>query len=330
MQAVRCSKVKDMLNADKPQRWNDDTRQSVLQYNEWFMEFAPKTYQDFRKSSIDAVERLFEETDYLSLIDVDRLIEAPDSLTILRMMCAPPIARDRLAGLADVSRSKVKAMEEGSLPSRGRENFINKDIPKLLGVIFRLLDTDLLPWTSEGVEKKESDVIIAEAVILDRLCGITSDPIIRNSQEKRQLDLITDYLEAKGYTKHDDASIGAFDMPHGTFAFHKNVRMFKNALDDSEGYVNTPVDVVIMPNDPSIDNPILIECKSAGDFANTNKRRKEEDTKVTQLRGTYGDGIILYLFLCGYFDATYLGYEAANHMDWIWEHRIEDFEGLGI
>ena len=319
-----------MLNADKPQRWNDDTRQSVLQYNEWFMEFAPKTYQASRKASIESVETLFEETDFLSLIDVDMLVEVPDSLTILRMMCAPPIARDRLAGLADVSRSKVKAMEEGCLPSRNRETFINREIPKLLGVVFRLLDTDLLPWTAEGVKRKDEDVIIAEAVISDRLCGVTADPIIRNSQEKRQLDLIANYLTAKGYEFLDDASICGFNMPHGTFAFHKNVRMYKNALDDSEGYVNTPVDVVIMPSNSSIERPVLIECKSAGDFANTNKRRKEEDTKVTQLRGTYGNDIILYLFLCGYFDSTYLGYEAANHMDWIWEHRISDLEGLGI
>ena len=30
------------------------------------------------------------------------------------------------------------------------------------------------------------------------------------------------------------------------------------------------------------------------------------------------------LFLCGYFDTGYLGYEAAEGIDWIWEHRIED------
>jgi len=78
-----------------------------------------------------------------------------------------------------------------------------------------------------------------------------------------------------------------------------------------------------------IEMPVLVECKSAGDFANTNKRRKEEDTKVTQLRATYGD-LTLYLFLCGYFDATYLGYEAANNMDWVWEHRVEDFQEVGI
>lgn len=75
--------------------------------------------------------------------------------------------------------------------------------------------------------------------------------------------------------------------------------------------------------------PILIEAKSAGDFTNTNKRRKEEATKVAQLRNNYGD-IKFVLFLCGYFDSGYLGYEAAEGIDWVWEHRIDDLEELGL
>lgn len=40
---------------------------------------------------------------------------------------------------------------------------------------------------------------------------------------------------------------------------------------------------------------------------------------------------VTYLvFLCGYFDSGYLGYEAADGIDWVWEHRINDFEQLGI
>ena len=73
-----------------------------------------------------------------------------------------------------------------------------------------------------------------------------------------------------------------------------------------------------------------VECKSAGDFANTNKRRKEEAMKMTQLKATYGEDISFILFLCGYFDTTYLGYEASEGIDWIWEHRIEDFAKTGI
>lgn len=67
---------------------------------------------------------------------------------------------------------------------------------------------------------------------------------------------------------------------------------------------------------------MLVEAKSAGDFTNINKRRKEEATKTNQLRRTYGTDVRFILFLCGYFDSGYLGYEAAEGIDWVWEHRI--------
>ena len=76
--------------------------------------------------------------------------------------------------------------------------------------------------------------------------------------------------------------------------------------------------------------PLLFEAKSAGDFTNVNKRRKEEAVKMSQLRNTYGDEISFSLFLCGYFDSGYLGYEAAEGIDWVWEHRIDDLEEFGL
>jgi hypothetical protein len=36
------------------------------------------------------------------------------------------------------------------------------------------------------------------------------------------------------------------------------------------------------------------------------------------------DGGAYVLFLCGYFNAGSLGYEAADGIDWIWEHRIDE------
>jgi type II restriction enzyme len=51
---------------------------------------------------------------------------------------------------------------------------------------------------------------------------------------------------------------------------------------------------------------------------------------MTQLRATYGDKARFNLFLCGYFDSGYLGYEAAKGIDWVWEHRIDDLELFGL
>ena len=78
------------------------------------------------------------------------------------------------------------------------------------------------------------------------------------------------------------------------------------------------------------DFPLLLEAKSAGDFTNVDKRRKEEATKMSQLRRTHGDDVRFNLFLCGYFDSGYLGYEAAEGIDWVWEHRIDDLAGFGL
>lgn len=48
------------------------------------------------------------------------------------------------------------------------------------------------------------------------------------------------------------------------------------------------------------------------------------------LHATYGNTIEFVLFLCGYFDSGYLGYEAAEGIDWVWEHRIDDFAEFGL
>ncbi len=95
--------------------------------------------------------------------------------------------------------------------------------------------------------------------------------------------------------------------------------------------VNIPIDAVIMPRTASLGQfPLFFEAKSAGDYTNTNKRRKEEAAKMAQLRSTYGSDVRFNLFLCGYFDCGYLGYEAAEGIDWVWEHRIDDMAQFGV
>jgi len=57
---------------------------------------------------------------------------------------------------------------------------------------------------------------------------------------------------------------------------------------------------------------------------------KEEAVKMAQLRSNYGTKVRFVLFLCGYFDSGYLGYEAAEGIDWVWEHRIDDLAKFGL
>jgi hypothetical protein len=189
---------------------------------------------------------------------------------------------------------------------------------------------DIFPWLPERRRPTEEERYRSSTVVADRLCGAVAEPIVRNAQEKRQLALIEEYLIEHGYNRKAlPATISLNQMEPGTFTFRLNV-LVKPSVAEAKT-VKIPIDAVIQPKDAVLPHfPILIEAKSAGDFTNVNKRRKEEATKINQLKATYGDRVIFVLFLCGYFDAAYLGYEAAEGIDWIWEHRIEDIDKLGI
>lgn len=243
------------------------------------------------------------------------------------MVTTPPLAMARLVGFAGIRPSMLKSMEDGKLPSKMSDKDIESNLEKIINVIDKLLDRELFPWLEKEGKPKEDALKIAECIVADRLCGTLSDPIIRNEQEKRQLSVINSYLTSKGYSFVDSKDVlSVAEMLNGTFSYHLNVPTKTGNLD-----VNMPIDVVIKRKTNTYGTfPLLIECKSAGDFTNTNKRRKEEAQKVEQLKATYGDSVNFVLFLCGYFDSGYLGYDAAEGIDWIWEHRVDDFKKAGI
>ena len=192
-----------------------------------------------------------------------------------------------------------------------------------------MVDPDIFVWLKRGDSPSERELYRASTIIADRLCGAVANPILRNAQEKRQLAAIGEWLTALGYENRTaDRGVEFDQLLSGTYSFQFNMPIEQESRSRP---VNIPVDVAIMPKSAKDDElPLLIEAKSAGDFANVNKRRKEEAVKVNQLRQTYGQNVRFVLFLCGYFDSGYLGYEAAEGIDWIWEHRIDDLKQLGL
>ena len=106
------------INNKNIDRWNDDVQKSVMFYNDWFLNFAPSTYINARQEAIDKVELAFQNTECFNCLSVDMLKKSPEVITILRMATTPPIARDRLIGLADVSKNLIEKMEEGRFPPK--------------------------------------------------------------------------------------------------------------------------------------------------------------------------------------------------------------------
>ena len=316
------------VNRDKPDRWKEDIMRSVDMYNDWFMNFAPSAYRSTRVQTTEDVEKTLQATKNLTDIGVELLKKNPSVLPTLRMSTCPPLALDRLVGLAGISKNLVKVMEKhGKLPSRMLRQTLDFDLEKIGRIIEKMADRDIFTWLEHDSLPCEQDVYRAATIVADRLCGAVANPIIRNAQEQRQLQAIKRWLMGSGYTPAI-AGTKYNEMRPGTYSFRLNVPVVQ---DDTQKTVNIPIDAVAMPNNAvSGESPLLIEAKSAGDYTNTNKRRKEEAMKVTQLRATYGEDARFVLFLCGYFDSGYLGYEAAERIDWVWEHRIDDLREFGL
>ena len=123
-------------------------------------------------------------------------------------------------------------------------------------------------------------------------------------------------------------SLGFDRMAPGTFSFGLNVPVM-HAGKSTPGAM--PIDVAIMPQQSNTGEvPLLLDARSSGDYAKRHRRRIEDGAKLAYLRGTYGANVRLVLFLSGYFDSGYLGYIAAEGIDWVWEHRVNDMAQLDL
>src|ERR1700738_4605033 len=103
------------INANKPQRWKPDVAASVDQFNQWFLQFAPEAFKTTRAITTEHVKAALVATNDLRNLTTDMLRAHPEALPTLRMSTAPPLAVDRLIGLANANKILVGCLERGKL-----------------------------------------------------------------------------------------------------------------------------------------------------------------------------------------------------------------------
>ena len=157
------------VNLDKPHLWKQDTETSVDYYNRWFMKFAPKAFRETRKIVTEEVERAIEESNYFIGLSTKIIQANPHILRTLRMACCPPIAVDRLVGLANTSKSFIKVLEKGKVPVNMRRDEISRHLKRIVGIFARLLDPDIFTWISEKRPPIKKEIYRASTIVADRL-----------------------------------------------------------------------------------------------------------------------------------------------------------------
>jgi hypothetical protein len=171
---------------------------------------------------------MLQRTQNLRGLTPDILGENPAMLPALRMSTAPPIARDRLIGLAKLPKALVGSMEkDGRLPPQMSRVSSGKHLRSITEMVRRLIDTDIFPWLNEARDPIRQETYRAATIVADRLCGANADPMVRNAQERRQLALIEKWLKARGY-KHAAHGTALAGLQPGEFAFRLNVPGLKD------------------------------------------------------------------------------------------------------
>jgi hypothetical protein len=309
-------------NRDKPpEGWLLDIEQSVVDYNEWYLEHSPQIWADARGKAVEMAAAAMEATADFRELTPATLRVFPQALYVARAAVSPSMARDRLVGFSGASGSLVKVMEiDGIVPRRAD---IDVQLALLSDFLVTKLDPGLFPWVEEGRKATAAERDRALLVVGERLTLAFYNPEVRNDQERRQKKLMRDHLIACGF----EESAAAWNaLPPGSFGMGRNVP----GLREDGGAQNLPTDCVIRPEDEELPT-VALEMKSAGDFTNVNKRRKEESDKHSSLARAHGDDVVMLLQLFGYFDRTYLGFEASAGLDWAWDHRLDDLdEYLGL
>ena len=213
------------VNLDRPHQWKADIAKSVDMYNDWFMKFAPKAFRETRIETTKDVEATLLSTENMTNIKPAILRKHPEVLPTLRMSTCPPLAVDRLIGLAGVSTTLVKCMElEKKLPKRMNVADADAQLEKIGTIIEKMADPDIFVWLGRTAPATDAEIHRAATIVADRLCGAVANPIIRNAQEKRQLAAIKAWLEGQGYTQLPGGEGTKFNaMPAGTFSFRMNV-----------------------------------------------------------------------------------------------------------
>jgi XamI restriction endonuclease len=147
------------VNADKPHLWKADTRASVDQFNQWFMKFAPKAHRETRKKTIKSVEEGLTLTNDLTTIAPYVIKAHPEILPTLRMSTCPPLARDRLIGLADSSKSLVGSLEQGKVPPFMAPDALEKHLRNITNILSRMLDVDIFPGCMKSGDQQNRSAI---------------------------------------------------------------------------------------------------------------------------------------------------------------------------
>jgi len=312
------------INADKPHLWKADIAASVDQFNEWFMRFAPEAFRATRVKTTESVKVALISLRDLRSIDEATLRTNPSVLPTLRMCTAPPLAVDRLVGLAGANKSLIGRMEEGKLAARMQAQLLDENLTRVCRVLTKLLDRDIFPWLDSAQEPTDHERDRASTIVADRLCSAIANELVHTERRKCQLSFIAAALDSIGYRRIQCVPCDGFKTGEpGTYAIDIAVPL---AMSQKK---LIPIDLYIQPNRKSaLRRPLMMDFGPADISRQGVGKVNRKVKKYHRLRMTYGESLQYVLMLGGHIDTGSLGVLASESLDWVWQHQIGNMSKL--
>lgn len=143
--------------------------------------------------------------------------------------------------------------------------------------------------------------------------------------ETRQYVLLNNWLLRHGYKQTASDEYGSLDtMPSGSFSFCRTSSSGKKTTS-----TNIPTYCIVNPIDAcKVRRPVIIEAKSSESISSSVRSAKKDAKKFATFKDHYKGNAEFMLLLCGHFDGYYLGPQAAEGIDWVWQHRLDDLGAL--
>lgn len=312
----------EKVNADKPHLWKADVAASVDQFNQWFMQFAPRAFRSTRIKTTEHVKAALRATRDLRGLDCATLRANPSALPTLRMCTAPPLAVDRLVGLSGAGKSLIGGMEAGRLAPRMKPELLDESLNKDCVVLNQLLDRDIFPWLDAEKAPTDQERERASTIVADRLCSAVAKDAVLSARRRHQRSVVAVVLDSLGY--REAATMPDADASNhapGAYAFDISVPLALGA----EAMLR--VDVCVLGRAQHGDGGrMFLDIGSArsSSEARADVRRAVKKHRAIEL--TYGDAAGHVLMLGGAYDAGCLGVLAAGGVDWVWQHRPVEME----
>lgn len=302
-----------MINADRLGLWRVDASAARTSADDWYVESGRMAYQAARRAMIDQVREVLALTDDLRRIEPAMLRRTPSALATLRMSTAPPIARERLAGLSRTERPLLTALEQDRLPARVSPSELEAQLARVCAVIGRLLDHDLFGWLDQERSVDESERAFAAMVVADRRCEAVGEQVLRQAERQRQAHGLTEWLAAHGYREHAGRMS---ELPTGAYLAGPR------AGDGSAPSSERGVDTVVRPRAGAATRAVVVRALP--------RPAPGSLTRASAEAALLAVDDVTVVLLIGVADPRFLRQCAAAGQDWVWEHRLDDLSLTGL